>query len=152
MAKGRGYDEVLKEAQSAGYAEADPTMDVEGWDAAAKVAILANHFFGTDIKPAGVSRSGISRVTLADVEAAKARGEMVKLVAKAERRGGNVSAEVKPEALPATDPLAHIAGVTNALTFATDCLGDVTVVGPGAGRRATGYALLTDLIAISRGF
>lgn len=152
MAKGRGYGEVLKEAQSAGYAEADPTMDVEGWDAAAKVAILANYLFGTDIKPAGVSRRGISAVTLADVEAAKARGEMVKLVAKAERRGEGISAEVKPEALPVTDPLANIAGVTNALTFATDCLGDVTVVGPGAGRRATGYALLTDLIAISRGF
>jgi len=151
MAKGRGYDEVLKEAQRAGYAEADPTMDVEGWDAAAKATILANYFFGTDIKPADVNRRGISKIALSEVEAAKARGERIKLIAKVENRGGSVSAEVQPVALPVTDPLANIAGVTNALTFATDCLGDVTVMGPGAGRRATGYSLLTDLIAISRG-
>lgn len=152
MEKGRDYAEVLKEAQKMGYAEADPTMDVEGWDAAAKAAILANYFFEADIKPQDVDRKGISAITLKDVAAAKVRGERIKLIAKAEMKGGErkVTAEVKPVPVPTSDPLANIMGVTNALTFATDCLGEVTVVGPGAGRRATGYSLLTDLLAISR--
>ncbi len=152
MGKGREYADVLKEAQALGYAEADPTMDVEGWDAAAKATILANYFFGTDMKPSDVSRKGISGITLKDVAGASTRGERIKLIARADRRDGNVSAEVQPVPVPMSDPLANVMGVTNAITFATDCLGDVTVVGPGAGRRATGYSLMTDLIAISRGF
>lgn len=148
MEKGRGYAEVLKEAQKRGYAEADPTMDVEGWDAAAKAAILANHFFGADVKPENVARQGISTISLEEVLDAKARGERIKLMARAEMIDGKLEASVKPTRLPLRDPLANIMGVTNALTFTTDCLGDVTIVGPGAGRRATGYSLLTDLISM----
>lgn len=148
MEKGRDYAEVLREAQRMGYAEADPTMDVEGWDAAAKAAILANYFFGADVKPEGVSRQGISSITLKEVMDAKAKGERIKLIAKAEASSSGVEVGVKPTLLPLSDPLANIMGVTNALTFSTDCLGDVTIVGPGAGRRATGYSLLTDLISM----
>jgi homoserine dehydrogenase len=151
MEKGRGYEEVLKEAQRAGYAEADPTMDVEGWDATAKATILANYFYGTDIKPSQVKRKGISSITLDQVIKAKNRGERIKLIARADRTEGGAEVSVSPVALPMADPLANIMGVTNALTFATDCLGDITIVGPGAGRRATGYSLLTDLLSIARG-
>ncbi|RWX72869.1 MAG: Homoserine dehydrogenase [Candidatus Methanosuratincola subterraneus] len=151
MEKGRGYADVLKEAQRMGYAEADPTMDVEGWDAAAKAAILANHFFGADIKPENVVRKGISGLTLEEVTGAIRKGGRIKLLARAWRdERGEARAEVSPTWLPASDPLASIGGVSNALTFSTDTLGEVTIVGPGAGRRATGYALMADMISIAR--
>jgi homoserine dehydrogenase len=151
MEKGRGYAEVLREAQRAGYAEADPTMDVEGWDAAAKTTILANYFYGTDIRPSQVERKGISSITLDQVIKAKGHGERIKLIARADRTERGTEVSVLPVPLPVADPLANIMGVTNALTFSTDCLGDVTIIGPGAGRRATGYSLLTDLLSIARG-
>jgi homoserine dehydrogenase len=86
-----------------------------------------------------------------DVSEAKDRNERIKLIASASKVDGGVDLEVSPTRIPMANPLANIIGVTNALTFTTDCLGDVTIVGPGAGRRATGYSLLTDLISISRG-
>jgi homoserine dehydrogenase len=151
MEKGRGYADVLKQAQGMGYAEADPTMDVEGWDAAAKLAILANYFFGMDAKPSTVKRKGISGISPGDINDAREKNERIKLIASASRVDGGVDLEVSPTRLSVANPLANITGVTNALTFATDCLGDVTIVGPGAGRRATGYSLLADLISITRG-
>jgi homoserine dehydrogenase len=151
MEKGREYADVLKQAQGMGYAEADPTMDVEGWDAAAKLAILANYFFGIDAKPSTVKRKGITGISINDIGDAREKNERIKLIASASRLDGGVELEVSPMHLPVANPLANIAGVTNALTFSTDCLGDVTIVGPGAGRRATGYSLLTDMISIARG-
>jgi len=151
MEKGLDYKDALKEAQRLGYAEADPTMDVEGGDAAAKVTILANALLGINIRPDDVKRKGITSVTTKEVKKAKDRGERIKLIARAEKKGNSILAEVSPIPLPVSDPLANIMGVTNALTFATDCLGNITIVGPGAGRRATGYALLTDLISIANG-
>lgn len=150
MERGRGYADVLKQAQGMGYAEADPTMDVEGWDAAAKLAILANYFFGIDAKPSTVKRKGITGISPQDISDAKERGERIKLLASASKVDGGVELGVSPTHMPIANPLANIAGVMNALTFTTDCLGDITIVGPGAGRRATGYSLLTDLISISR--
>ncbi len=150
MEKGRDYADVLKQAQGMGFAEADPTMDVEGWDAAAKLAILANYFFGTDSKPSTVRRKGITGVSPKEIGDAKEKGERIKLIASALKVDGGVELDVSPMRLPITNPLANIAGVTNALTFSTDCLGDVTVIGPGAGRRPTGYSLLTDMISIAR--
>ena len=151
MEKDLDYNSALKEAQRLGYAEADPTMDVEGGDAAAKITILSNVLLGANIRPDMVKRKGISSITAKEVLGAKKRGERIKLIAGAEKRGGAIRAEVSPVSVPVSDPLANIMGVTNALTFETDCLGNFTVVGPGAGRRATGYALLTDLISIAKG-
>ncbi|MEM3040040.1 MAG: homoserine dehydrogenase [Candidatus Methanomethylicaceae archaeon] len=150
MEKGADYSSALKEAQRLGYAEADPTMDVEGIDAAAKLTILANVLLDGNIRPGDVKRKGISSITPQDVQSAALKGERIKLIGKAEKEGDKIFAEVSPTPLPTSDPLANIMGVTNAITFKTDCLGDVTVVGPGAGRRATGYALLSDLISIAR--
>ncbi|MGQ9759615.1 MAG: homoserine dehydrogenase [Candidatus Methanomethylicaceae archaeon] len=151
MEKGSDYMTALKEAQRLGYAEADPTMDVEGMDAAAKLVILANTLLDGDIKPNDVKRIGITSITPQDIGDAAKRGERIKLIGRAERGESGIIAEVSPIPLPTSEPLANIMGVTNAVTFRTDCLGDVTVIGPGAGRRATGYALLNDLISMARG-
>ncbi|MCX8169735.1 MAG: homoserine dehydrogenase, partial [Candidatus Methanomethyliaceae archaeon] len=149
MERGMSYEEALREAQRLGYAEADPTMDVEGLDAVAKLAILCNVIFDLDLKPKEIPRKGISSITLEDVKESLSKGKRIKLIARAEKIEGKLIAEVKPIKLSLTDPLANIMGVMNAISFKTDCLGEITVIGPGAGRRATGYAILSDRINIA---
>jgi len=144
------YADALAEAQRLGYAEADPTADVEGFDAMGKVLILANTVMGGAISAADVSTQGISHLTQEDIQAAKAAGERWKLIGAARREGGKIVGSVAPRRIPLSDPLAGVMGATNAITFATDLLGDVTLVGPGAGRAATGFALLADLMALER--
>ncbi len=151
MEAGKPYTDALAEAQALGYAEADPTGDVEGHDAAGKLAILANVVLGAALIPADVQTSGISKMTVEDVEAAKAAGERWKLIASATLgMDGKVTARVQPLRLPLTDPLAGVGGVTNAVTFETDLLGAVTLIGPGAGRVQTGFAILSDLLELHR--
>ena len=151
MESGAGYAEALAEAQAKGYAEADPTGDVEGFDAAGKVVILANVLMGASIRMEDVDRQGITKLTPADIDAARAAGERWKLIASVEKTAAGIKASVRPTRLPVTHPLASVGGATNAVTFSTALLGDVTLVGPGAGRLATGYAILGDLLAIARG-
>jgi homoserine dehydrogenase len=148
MEMGQSYPEALVEAQRRGYAEADPTADVEGWDAAGKVVILANVLMDGWLSVADVDRTGITSLTPADVEAAQVAGERWKLIAHVYREGDMVKASVKPTRVPMSHPLAGVGGATNACTFTTDLLGDVTLVGPGAGRLETGYAVLGDLLDI----
>lgn len=150
MEEGMTYEEALREAQRLGYAEADPTLDVEGWDAAIKTVILANVLMGGSITLRDVDREGITGITLDDVMKAKAEGYRIKLVAEVTRENSSVRASVKPRRIPLTHPLANILGATNALTFETDHLGQVTIVGPGAGRIETGQAILSDILAIYR--
>ncbi|UCF05564.1 MAG: homoserine dehydrogenase [bacterium] len=150
MEKGRSYENVLKEAQELGYAEAKPDADVEGWDALAKVMILAKSVMRADISVEDVDRTGITGIKLEDIEAAKKEGKRYKLIGKVTREGGGVRASVRPEKVDLTDPLASVGGATNALTFVTDLLGEVTIVGPGAGRVETGFSLLADLLTIHR--
>jgi homoserine dehydrogenase len=150
MGNGMDYSAALAEAQAKGYAEADPTGDVEGFDAAGKVVILANLLMGAALSMADVDRTGITALTAADIAAANAAGERWKLIGRLEKDGERVLASVRPTRLPVAHPLASVSGATNALTFTTDLLGDVTVVGPGAGRLETGYALVCDLLAIHR--
>jgi len=149
MEKGLDYEQALKEAQRLGYAEADPTMDVEGLDATAKLVILINTIFDMDIKLSDIRRKGITSIRINDIKEALNMGKRIKLIAKAEKIDNKILAEVSPQYIPISDPLANIMGVMNAITFKTDCLGDITIVGPGAGKRATGYALISDMIAIS---
>jgi homoserine dehydrogenase len=148
MEQGGSYAEALAEAQALGYAEADPTGDVEGYDAAGKVVILSNILMGSDLSMADVDRQGITHLTQADIQAAKGRGECWKLIGTVEKEAGQVIASVRPTALSSTHPLANVKGALNAITYTTDLLGDITLIGPGAGRVQTGYALLNDLIAI----
>jgi homoserine dehydrogenase len=151
MEEGQSYAEALAEAQALGYAEADPTADVEGYDALSKVVILANVLMGVPLKKADVTCQGISGLTQADIAAAKAEGKRWKLIGRVSRGGGWVQAGVAPERLPLDDPLASVMGATNAITYETNLLGPITLVGAGAGRIETGYALLIDLINIARG-
>jgi homoserine dehydrogenase len=150
MEKGGAYNEILKEAQKLGYAEVDPSGDVEGWDTVGKTVILANSVMGAKLRVADVEREGITKITPKDIESAKKQGKRIKLIAHAWRDGGKVKAKVSPELVDLTDPLARVSGTTNALTFETDGLGPVTIIGKGAGGIETGHGILSDLIAIHR--
>jgi homoserine dehydrogenase len=150
MREGRPYAEALAEAQAKGYAEADPTGDVEGYDAAGKLVILANVMMGEALGLEDVGRQGITRLSTEDIRDAEAAGDVWKLIALLEKTPDGVRAQVGPQRIPHTHPLASVRGATNAITFTTALLGDVTLVGPGAGRMETGYAILCDLLAIDR--
>ncbi len=148
MEQGLSYEEALNKAQELGYAEAVPDADVLGWDALAKVTILAKYIFGAEGKPFDYPCAGITNITAAAITEAKAREKRFKLIGKVWREGSIVKASVSPEEIDLTHPLASITGATNAVTITTDALGDVTVVGPGAGKEATGFSMLVDLITI----
>ncbi|MBM3310703.1 MAG: homoserine dehydrogenase [Candidatus Aminicenantes bacterium] len=146
--EGMEYADALALAQKLGYAEADPTADVEGFDALAKVVILSNVILGGSLKPSDLQPRGISGITKPMVSEAKAEGCRYKLVAFARRAGAKIEAGVEPRKLPLSDPLTGVMGAQNALTFDLDLLGQVTVQGPGAGKLATGQAILQDVLAI----
>jgi homoserine dehydrogenase len=146
MEEGMSYEDALKKAQELGYAEADPTGDVEGYDARGKVCILANVVMNTTLKIDDVSCKGITKITLQDIEKAKQEGCRWKLIGSVKKEGNKIIASVAPEMLPLTHPLAGVMGAANAMTFTTDLMGEVSIVGPGAGRKQTGYSILTDLL------
>jgi len=148
MADGEPYEAALREAQKKGYAEANPSADVDGYDAAAKIVILANLLLGIPLKMDNVEREGIGNLTTRDIVRAQQVNEVWKLVGWVERTTDMVKASVRPIRLPQAHPLAGISGATNAVTFVTKLLGEVTIVGPGAGRVETGYAILSDLLDI----
>lgn len=146
MESGLPYVEALAQAQQLGYAEADPTADVDGWDAAAKAIILAAALFNRRLTFDEMDVKGISQITAEDVAAAQAAGERWKLIAHITPEGGSV----QPVRIPTSHPLAGVSGATNAVTYTTDLLGDVTLVGAGAGGVQTGFGLLSDLLDIHR--
>ena len=148
MEQGQPYADALAAAQQLGYAEADPSGDVDGHDAAAKALILANVVMGADLDLDSVERTGITGMTPEMIAAATAAGERWKLLARVWREGERVYAGVAPVRLPLSHPLANVGGVTNAITFTTDLLGDVTLIGPGAGGVATGFAVLSDILTM----
>lgn len=148
MADGESYKSALEEAQLKGYAEANPIADVDGYDAAVKLAILANLLLGVPLQMSNVEREGIRELSTKDIVRAQKVGEVWKMVGWVERSPDMVKASVKPIRLPQSHPLASVSGATNAVTFVTKLLGDVTIVGPGAGRVETGYAVLSDLLEI----
>lgn len=152
MTTGRDYQDVLAESQSLGYAESDPTADVEGYDAVAKTLILAALAFGEPLRIEQVRRHGITNVTKEQVMAAAERDRRIKLIASLRRDAatGTLQASVTPIELPLSDPLARVDGVLNAITIETDTLPAVTIIGPGAGGMQTAQGLLADLIAITR--
>jgi homoserine dehydrogenase len=147
--QGQTFANAITSAQAQGYAEADPTADIEGKDVMLKVIVLANRLWNADLSAADVSCKGITCLTETMVKEAVAEGCHWKLLGKATRKSdGSIVASVSPEKLSAEHPLSGISGAVNALTFTTDMLGDVTVSGPGAGRIETAYAILSDIIAI----
>jgi homoserine dehydrogenase len=164
---GAGFADALAEAQELGYAEADPTADVEGFDAAAKAAILASLAFHSRVTAADVHREGISEVTAADVHSARAMGCVVKLLAICELRTGlaepggpggpggadggeAVAVRVHPAMIPLTHPLASVRGAYNAVFVESDAAGELMFYGPGAGGAPTASAVLGDLVSAAR--
>jgi homoserine dehydrogenase len=145
MEGGMAYDEALSEAQRLGYAEADPTGDVEGFDSAVKVCIMASEFFGKKLSLDDVRRTGITGVTGEDVERAARAGRRIKLIAGV---GPSGAGYVEPREIELSNPLASVGGAVNAVTVSTDNLGDVTVIGPGAGKIETAQGLVSDMIEI----
>jgi homoserine dehydrogenase len=150
MEEGLSYEAALAKAQELGYAEAVPDADVLGWDALAKVTILANVVFGASLKPTESPCEGITKITAADIAKAKADGKRYKLIGRVWREGGAVKAAVAPRLVDLSQPLAGVMGATNAVAISTDALGEVTIVGPGAGKAQTGFSMLTDLLHIVR--
>lgn len=146
MEKGSAYDDVLKTAQELGYAETDPTADVDGWDAAAKVLILLATVFAQEATLDDLDVSGIRDLTLDDIREVSAAGERYRLIATASPEGSSVGLQ----RLPLTNPLANVVGATNAISYVTENAGVITISGPGAGKRETAQGILADLIAIHR--
>lgn len=150
MARGQSFDDALADMQRAGIAEADPSLDIDGWDAAAKTAALANVLLGARMTPLDVERLGIGPDIAAAVRAAERNGRRIKLVARAARDGAHVTARVAPEELTVDDPLAALDGQQNAIVFTTDLLGDIEIVQRSGSLTHTAYALLSDLLTIVR--
>jgi len=145
------FDECLRDAQRLGYAEADPSFDVEGHDTAQKLAILSSLAFGTKVDPAAIYVEGISSITLADLDAAAELGYRVKLLGVAVKTEAGIEQRVHPTMVPRESAIAQVMGVTNAVTVDADGLAPITLVGPGAGGAATASAIVSDLADIARG-
>jgi homoserine dehydrogenase len=154
---GASFDDALEQAQSLGYAEADPTADVEGFDAASKAAILAGLAFHTRVTAADVHREGITDVSAADVAAAQEMDSVVKLLAICDRTESpdpdapdTVSVRVHPAMIPRTHPLASVRGAYNAVYVESDAAGQLMFYGPGAGGAPTASAVLGDVVTVAR--
>ncbi len=149
---GMTFDAALKAAQKIGIAEADPSLDIDGWDAAIKTVILANVLMGADLRPADVERAGIDGITLADVQVAGAAGQRIRLICEAEcQPDGSVTTRVGPQHVPIGDALAGITGTTNIIDFETDVLPRLTIIERDPGPMTTAYGMLADAINIARG-
>jgi homoserine dehydrogenase len=147
---GAGFAESLEEAQALGYAEADPTADVEGFDAAAKAAILASLAFHTPVTAADVHREGITEVSAADIGSARGLGRVVKLLAICERSDGGIAVRVHPAMIPRSHPLAAVSEAYNAVFVEAESAGRLMFYGAGAGGTPTASAVLGDIVAVAR--
>jgi len=151
MARGASYQEALADAQRRGFAEADPSDDVSGRDAAAKMAILARLAFGTPVHLDEVRYEGIEHLRGDDLEYARELGLGLKLIGTAERRDGGLSVRVHPAFLYAGHPLASVSGPFNAVTVESEAITEITISGPGAGGRQTASAVLGDVVSVMTG-
>lgn len=150
MEEGQTMEAGIAEAQRVGLAEADPSFDLDGWDAAAKAAVLANVLMDADITPAKVQRENVSMEAMRRMQAALHPGQVLRQVAEGRADGGSVRCVVRLEALPATHPFAQVRGTRNILTLQTDTMRDVTIQEDECTPRQTAFGLLSDLIAVAR--
>ena len=150
MERGETFDDALGAMQRAGIAEADASLDVDGWDAAAKTAAMANAMMGAQLTPQRVEREPLSASAEARLHAARAVGRRLKIVASAENASGKVRARVRLVELPETDLLAQLEGQQNAIVLQTDVLGEVAIVQRGSGLTQTAYGLVADLVSVAR--
>jgi len=149
--EGLDFSDCLADAQRLGYAEADPTFDIEGFDTAHKLAILTSLAFGSRIDSQAIYCEGISSITRADIEAASELGYRIKLLGVAQRTDSGIEQRVHPTMVPKTSAIARIDGVLNAVAIDGDAVGEVVLVGPGAGGDATASAVLGDIADVARG-
>ncbi len=149
--EGALYDEILKEAQELGYAEADPTFDVGGFDASHKLLILASIAYGIDAKPEDILIEGIQNITATDVDFAKEFGYEIKLLGIAKKTQNGVELRVHPTMIPSSSMIAKVDGVMNAVSVVGDRVGETMYYGAGAGGDATASAVVADIIDIVRG-
>jgi homoserine dehydrogenase len=150
MESGASYEDALDAAQRQGLAERDPSADVDGHDAMAKAMVLAGLVFGEQLRPENVVRRGIAGIDRAEVEAARASGAHLKQLVTVERSTDGLIARVEPSLVSNDDPLAQVTGATNALTCRAEPVGEVTIIGPGAGPQLAGQGVLSDLLAAVR--
>jgi homoserine dehydrogenase len=147
--EGLTFEACLKDAQALGYAEADPTFDVEGFDTAHKLAILTSLAFGTVVDAEGVSVEGISRVQPLDLRMADELGYRIKLLGVAQGTAAGIEQRVHPTMVPKSSAIAQVMGVTNAVTVDADAVGELTLIGPGAGGEATASAVVADIADVA---
>jgi homoserine dehydrogenase len=146
----RDFDEILQEAKREGYAEADPSLDVEGVDAAHKLAIMVNLAYGTPVPMSAIFTEGISRISTVDIEFARELGFTIKLLGIAKRQESAIEARVHPALVPAGSPIAQVSGVYNAIHLIGDAVGDIVLYGKGAGSLPTASAVVGDIIDLAR--
>ncbi|WP_274629570.1 homoserine dehydrogenase [Arvimicrobium flavum] len=149
-AEGLSFDACLKDAQRLGYAEADPTFDIEGHDTAHKLSILTSLAFGCRISAGDIYLEGISNITQADIRAAAELGYRIKLLGVAQRTESGIEQRVHPTMVPTASVIAQVHGVTNAVAIETDILGELLLSGPGAGGNATASAVVGDIADIAK--
>jgi homoserine dehydrogenase len=149
-AEGLSFDACLKEAQQLGYAEADPTFDIEGHDTAHKLSILTSLAFGTRIAAEDIYMEGISNISQADIRAAGELGYRIKLLGVAQKTESGIEQRVHPTMVPTASVIAQVHGVTNAVAIETDILGELLLSGPGAGGNATASAVVGDIADIAK--
>jgi homoserine dehydrogenase len=150
-AEGLSFDECLKDAQRLGYAEANPSFDIGGFDTAHKLALLTSLAFGTEVDADSIHVEGIAQITTADLQAADELGYRIKLLGVATRTDAGVEQRVHPTMVPKSAPIAQVDGVTNAVAIDADAVHELTLVGPGAGGEATASAVVGDIADIARG-
>ncbi len=151
MEEGVPFEEAVREAQAIGIAEADPSNDVDGWDAAVKTCVLANVWMEADLRPDQVERAGIRGIRVEDLVDARREGRRIKLVCTAERTDSGVRARVAPEAVPMEDLLAHVRGTSSVITLRTDTLKQLTLIEHEPEPAQTAFGILADLINVARG-
>lgn len=150
LAMGKDYDAVILEGKERGFVEADPSMDVEGWDAAAKTTALLNVLMGADITPDQIDRKGIEGITAQQIREAGARGKVIKLLCSGTLKNGKVIGRVAPEEIDQTELLATISGTSSVVSITTDLMRTVSIVEHDPGIEQTGYGIFSDLIRLIR--
>jgi len=150
MLSGSSFDDALLDATRRGFAEADPTFDIEGWDSAVKGSIIAQALMGAPpVSLESIDVQGITQISIGLLQEAARSGGALRLITRVEADGDAVSVSVRPEVLPAANPLSRVHGTTNGALFLTDTLGEIFVAGGGVGPRHTAYSMLRDLIEVA---
>ncbi|QHI71182.1 homoserine dehydrogenase [Aminipila terrae] len=150
LAKGKNYDDVIAEGKKIGFVEADPSMDIEGWDAAAKITALLNVLMEADITPKDVDRTGIEKITIEDIKEADQQGKIIKLLCKGTMKEGKVAASVKPTLVEQGDLMSVIEGTSSVVQITTDLMGKLTIIEHDPDLLQTGYGVFSDVLRIVR--